>query len=279
MPSRPQVFRPRASPLMPALRVHKDFQAVRYLPFCYLCGRNLDATDITDGDHVPPSCTFNCRDRINNVLKLKSHRTCNHAYSVDDKKAGQLIALRRGEGPKAAWDRALEFVANNRRTMIGVSNLNVDRAVWRWVRGFHAALYREPLTQIGGAIQTPFPRGDIDPDGNVNVQPLPQQHLLAVQTIKANRAAGNLDTILAWNRKLRYECVWCLSDDGAQWLCMFALDIYDWKDLGSHTTDIPARGCTGVYALKGHVAPTGATRAMPGLEAAPNTDLLDPFAP
>jgi hypothetical protein len=264
---------------MPTLRVHKDFQAVSRLPFCYLCGKRFLDTDRSDGDHVPPKCTFNVRDRNLNVIKLRTHVACNNKYSVNDKKAGQLIALRRGEGPKSERDRSLEFQISADRTMVGVSNLNVDKAVWRWVRGFHAALYREPLIASGGAIQTPFPRGEIGSDRNVSIQPIRQQHLLAVQLIKANRAIDNIDSIVAWSGKLRYECIWCQSDDGAQWFCMFALDIYDWKDLGSHTDNIPARGCTGVYALMGSVAPASATRAIPGLSAGPNTDFLDPFAP
>jgi hypothetical protein len=38
--------------------------------------------------------------------------------------------------------------------------------------------------------------------------------------------------------KLRYECVWCRADSGDLWICFFALDIYNWKDLGSHTSKL-----------------------------------------
>jgi hypothetical protein len=40
---------------MVTLSVHKDFQAVRYLRFFYLCGRDFVEDDEVDGDHVPPS--------------------------------------------------------------------------------------------------------------------------------------------------------------------------------------------------------------------------------
>ena len=114
---------------MVSLSVHKDFQAVRYLPFCYLCGIVFVDEDEVDGDHVPPQCTFNARDR-RPVLKLKTHKACNGSYKVDDKKVGQLIGLRRRELPRSARDQALQF--GRYGEMVAVENLNVDAAVWRW---------------------------------------------------------------------------------------------------------------------------------------------------
>jgi hypothetical protein len=60
---------------------------------------------------------------------------------------------------------------------------------------------------------------------------------------------------------------------------MFALDIYDWKDLGSHTADIPARGCTGFYVLLDGSAPETAARDRARTLITPNYDIFDPFAP
>lgn len=229
-----------------------------------------------DHDHVPPKTAFNKRDR-QLVLKLKTHKSCNSALSVDDKKVGQLIALRRHEGPSSARDMALRF-RNYFNLGVAVENLDVDAAVWRWIKGFHAALYRQPLLADRFALVTPFPRGDRTPNGRLQIRPILPQHLAAVDTIKNNRARGNLDTIVANKGKLRYECVWCQADDGVQWLCCFALDIYDWKDLGSHTDEIPARGCAGIYIQPDRIAPTDAARARESLIVFPNLDRLDPFA-
>jgi hypothetical protein len=162
--------------------------------------------------------------------------------------------------------------------MAAVENLNVDGAVWRWVKGFHAALYRQPLTGDAHAIQTPFPRGDVR-DGRVSIRPIPQQHLPTVDAIKRNRAAGTLDVLVANKSKLRYECVWCKADSREEWFCMFALDIYDWKDLGSHTKEIPARGCAGQYMLVDRSVPVGAARDNAIANPTPNQDTLDAFAP
>lgn len=260
---------------MPALRVQKDFQEVRSLPFCYLCGATFNATDEVDQDHVPPKSTFNVSDR-NLVLKLKTHSACNNALSVADKKIGQLIALRRREQPKSPRDFALQF-GHHAGLGIAVENLNVEMAVWRWVKGFHSALYRQPLLGNEFAIVTPFPRADKTRNG-VKLHPVRKQHLVAVETIKINRALGNLDTIDANNGKLRYESVWCQADDGENWLCCFALDIYDWKDLGSHTAEIPARGCAGIYVQPDRKAPNGATLNRQTAILIPNVDKLDPFS-
>src|SRR5262249_48423953 len=143
--------------------------------------------------------------------------------------------------------------------MIALENLNVDAAIWRWVAGFHAALYRHSLVGARGTIQTPFPRAD-KKNGQVVIEQILPQNLAFIDNIKRNRVHNNVDRLVSNNNKLIYECVWALFDKGERWSCMFALDIYDWKDLGSHTVDIPARGCTGFYELPDGSAPEGAAR-------------------
>ena len=102
------------------------------------------------------------------------------------------------------------------------------------------------------------------------------QHLISVETIKINRAKGNLDTIRCNSNKLVYECVWCLSDDERTWLCIFAIDIYGWKTLGNSTVQ-PARGCSGFYTLPDGHAPPDATTGVTSAIIMPNLDKLDPF--
>jgi hypothetical protein len=141
---------------MIVLRWPKDFRAVQDLPFCYLCGTEFMENHETDRDHVPPKNAFNPRDR-EPPLKLKTHKSCNGRFSIDDKKVGQLIALRRGERPTSARDKALRVAHYPHLDMVALENLNVDAAIWRWVAGFHAALYRHSLIGARGSIQTPFP--------------------------------------------------------------------------------------------------------------------------
>ena len=261
---------------MARLGTHSEFQAVRSLPFCYLCGGGFAPDAQVNRDHVPPSAAFAKHDR-DPPLKLKTHLECHKRWSVEDKKVAQLIALKRGEGPKAPRDQALRFVGAG--NMVGIDNLNVDEAVWRWVSGFHAALYRAPLVFAEHAwrtLRTPFPQGTIR--GNtVALQPLFQQHALIVDAIKRNRAANNLDSLVANRGKLRYDCVWGQADDSSKWFCMFAIDIYDWRDLGSHTGAIPSRGCAGLYVPDDRGTPEGASVDRRSPIAAPNAEPLDPF--
>jgi hypothetical protein len=260
---------------MPILDTQIDFRRVQRLPFCYLCGASFLEDDITDGDHVPPRSAFNSRDR-EPALKLRTHKKCNASNSVDDKKVGQLIALRRREAAPSLRDQALRFVTTS--GMVGVTNLNVDAAVWRWVRGFHAALYAKPLVDARYTLRTPFPRAD-DVGGQYVLQPLLEQHKLIVATIKRNRAWNNLDRVVSNRGQLQYECIWCLTDDGNSWLCMFALDIYDWKDLGSTTAAIPARGCAGIYWSKEGGVPKDGSQNRDSAIATINDDELDAFRP
>jgi hypothetical protein len=256
------------------LQTQKDFRTVQRLPFCYLCGDHLLEDDVTDGDHVPARATFNARDREPS-LKLRTHKRCNANLSVDDKKLGQLIALRRRESPPPRRDQALRFVGQ--RDMVAVTNLNIDAAVWRWIRGFHAALYREPLlVSARHTIRTPFPRAD-EVKGQLMLQPLLEQHQLIVVTLKRNRVWRNMDRVETNRGKLRYECVWCLSDDVTTWLCMFGVDIYDWKDLGSSSAFIPPRGCAGMYQREDGSRPEMATVNRDSPIEVPNDDPLDPF--
>ena len=247
------------------------------MPFCYLCGRPFADGDLKDDDHVPAKSCFAKADR-NIPLKLPTHVKCNHSYHPTDEKIGQLLALKRGATP-IARSQCLSvnvFPPSSRHGVLGaITNLDIKGAIGRWVRGFHAALYLEPLpvSQHFG-IQTPFPTASLM-HGGMRLDQLPPQHSLFVKTIKVNRFARNLDRINSNNGKLIYECIWDQSDSGP-WLCIFALNIYDWKDMGA-TQDFPSRGCVGFYTASTGYPPPSATRATHLQVEIPNYDSLDPF--
>jgi hypothetical protein len=252
----------------------RDFRSVQNLPFCYLCGRPFVADDSCNRDHVPPECIFALLDR--EPLWLPAHTACNKSYGPTDEKIGQLIALRYGKVPSNLAHRRLKFALSRNRDLGAVVNLDIDAAVWRWIGGFHAALYREPGVGIKGSLITPFPKAQLVNDRAV-LQPLRPQHQLFVETIKSNRLRGNLDCIRCNKGKLTYECVWQQADNGGPWMCIFALDIYDWKDLG-RTGVMPARGCAGFYITPARTVPAHATKAMRSSIIIPTSDRLDAFA-
>jgi hypothetical protein len=261
---------------MVTMTTQKAFREVQTLPFCYVCGLGFVPADIKDRDHIPAQAVFGKEDRTP-TLWLPTHKNCNAGHGTLDQKIGQLIALKRHQAPTKR-DRQLRF------RMFGpgigaIENLDIRSVVWRWVRGFHAALYGEPLPPglLMYSIQTPLPSGSATASG-FRIDPLLPQHLTFVEAIKVQRAKRNLDTINANNGELTYECVWHQADNGGPWLCIFALDLYDWKDLGL-TPGQPARGCAGFYQLPSGLPPDGATRSVPTPMIIPNVDRLDPFSP
>lgn len=256
------------------LVTQRSLRQVRDLPFCYLCGQAFCDADATNHDHLPPKTIFALEDR--QPLKLKTHRTCNERHSLDDEKVGQMIRAALGEAPAKEEDRKLR-VAHLGVGYGAVTNLNVDGVVWRWLLGFHAALYREPLPSSQWSIVTPFVRADQNPSGRYSLVPIyKEQHQNFVATIKAQRHRGALDRIVTNNGKLVYECVWGRTNIPDVWLCIFALNIYDWKKMGTAALG-PLRGCAGCYSRPS--PPSDATLASEWSTVTPNYDPYDPFAP
>lgn len=260
------------------LITQKERRKVRDLAFCYLCGLEFAPQDDVNYDHVPPQSAFKVEDR--DPLKLPTHKKCNHENHIVDEKVGQLIALRR---------RDLERPPTNlrfRKTNIGTAlwNLDVDAAVWRWISGFHAALYREPLKFARtGLSDPPFVRSLVVPFPKASkekrrLDPLLPQHLKFVETIKINRFLGNLDRIHCNRGQLRYECTWSRYDGSNSWFCAFALDVSDWKDLGALTPSM-ARGCAGHYMTEDRIHPIHASISRSSGLILPNYDKADPFSP
>ncbi len=226
---------------MVSLTTQSDLRNVRNLPFCYICGKQFAASDQCDDDHVPPQAIFRKGDRL--PLKLRTHKACNEKHSGDDENFGQLIGAMDGRSPSNAKNRRLR-VSHIAPSVGGITNLDVDAAIWRWVRGCHAALYKEPLATNWFSIVSPFPRADQTGGGPFKLRPILPQHPLFVQVIKTQRMHGELDRVETNNGKFAYECAWVKSDDGTKWICMFAIKLYDWKRLGM-TTLGPHRGCAG----------------------------------
>jgi len=137
----------------------------------------------------------------------------------------QNVINRPKEAPASRRDRQLKFTVFPRQALGAITNLNIDQAIWRWVRGFHAAPYREHMPNAPmRALTTPFPRAQQQESGPM-IEPMKEpQHRIIVKTIKTNRAKSNLDIIHTHDAKLRYEAVWVQSDQGT-WMCFFGLEI------------------------------------------------------
>ena len=187
---------------------------------------------------------------------------------------GQLISVKHGRYPSRGNKKLrVARLEGNGKTMLGLLNVRLNEEVHRWVRAFHAALYREPLLgEAAFVVETPFPRATFT-SSSVEFVPLRRQHQVFVAAIKEARAGGRIDYVSSNNGRLRYECTWCEATTG-RWACIFAVDLYGWKKLGD-IHNFSARGCAGSYLADKR--PPSAT-AMPLLAiAATNQDGLDPF--
>jgi len=261
---------------MVSLTTQVELRAVQTLPFCYLCGVRFAPGDDIDRDHVPPKSIFAMTDR--QPLILRTHRGCNNMHKLTDEKIGQLIALNYGQVPANPLNRRLRFAHLGLVGTTAVTNLNIDAAIWRWIAGFHAALYREPLLIMGKnrSLITPFRHVDWT-KGYYSLAPLRQQHSLFVKLVKVNRLRNSVERIVANKAKMTYECLWIQDDERTKWMCVFALKLYDWADMGS-SLFWPKRGCAGVYAPESGLLPANATRGSPPSVWVPDANPLDPFA-
>jgi hypothetical protein len=260
---------------MPALTTQTHLRSVRDLPFCHACGRPFLPGDRTDRDHIPPQACFDKPDR-NPPLKLRSHVACNNAHKLNDEKVGELLAIQRAASVERARSLQVRLLteSSTRHLLGATTNLDLIGCIRRWVTGFHAALYREPLNPFAHfQITPPLAHAPLGP--RVSVVPIPGHVPAFVQTLKLNRLARNVDRIVTNGGKLRYECVWAQEDTSENWLCIFGLDLYRWAGLGDWR--FGPRGCTGAYRLDHGGLPERATRATRLEAPIPNRDPFDAF--
>lgn len=236
----------------------KHYRTVQRLPFCYVCGEDVNYA-VKAGrneDHVPPKALFASGDR--RPLMLPTHKECNGSQSPVDQRMGEVIGLLWQRRPKSHKDAVLRLRIFN-GPYAAIIGLDIDSAVWRWIRGFHAALYGKPLTSSRRFLVTPFPRSKDD----LHLQEpeaLTASYWNCMRVITSNRARSNLDRIVTNNQKMTYECVWSQADNNGPWLCFFALDIYGWRELGDPR--FGQRDCGGCYVMSDGSVPAVATRSI-----------------
>ena len=264
---------------MPELKEQKDFRAIQKLAFCYSCGKDFLPSDKANRDHIPPRSCFAAQDK-HFPLVLPTHSICNHVYGDLDEKIGQVISLKHSGLPSQPRNLKIKFervkIELTGSDPIGVNNVDISGAIWRWIRGFHAALYREYLpADTWHELETPFPKAQIGSSDTKLMQLNEAHHRNRVKLIMEFRVTKTVDRITCNNEKLLYECAW-VQDENNRWICMFALNLYDWKDLGD-IKNFPARGCVGVYSLQSGMLPNSATKGLRPDIILPNIYPLDPF--
>jgi len=258
------------------IKTHKQLQRLRKLNFCYKCGQSFDKNKTRD--HVPPKTLFQKKDRSHPLI-LPAHLNCNNDESWSDEIMGQLITVLHGIYPqknKVKVKVKLAENSKNKQPVLILENINVHGFIWRCVKAFHAALYKEYLPQeTDNWVDPPIRPGNKTNKGVV-FEDLSPQFPILVKTIKQNRMAGRTDRIECFTGKCVYECTWETMDNG-KWACMFALNIYDWKNLGDPNHQ-KRHGCVGFYMPKTGLPETATTGIARTLEMPiPNFEPLDPF--
>jgi hypothetical protein len=258
------------------ITTQKEARKVQRLQFCYLCGESLQNGELVNREHLPPKGIFLKEDR-NHPLILRAHEKCNKKWEIKDDQMAQLISLLHGPDKIKQFynlDMAVCYDDNKNPVAPLITNLPLREIIIRFIKGFHSALYREFLpSKTKFSLLPPLPEGKKE-DEHIIPAPVIEQFELFVEVIKKNRLVMNLDIIDCYNSKLRYECVWCKSDD-RQSFCVFGLQIYNWLKLADETP-FPKRGCVGSY-ITGMETPEEAAVDTALIFPIENMDRLNPF--
>lgn len=139
------------------------FRPIQNLSFCYICTHQFHAGEAIDRDHIPPYKLFATVDR-NFPLILPTHKQCNSRWSAEDQVISQLVGMLHGRDAHEK-DRKMRIVAGkfpDGSQGAGILGVDLPKIIRRWIRGFHAALYREPLPDKDKAVfmtAPPLPQG------------------------------------------------------------------------------------------------------------------------
>src|SRR2546421_10460584 len=153
-----------------SLTKQSDFRIVQKRSFCYLCAKTFCVGDSKDRDHVPPSQLFATTDREPS-LWLPTHKQCNGNRSAEDEVIAQFVGMVHGR-PIAERGRKPKFAAGKFPDgTLGVgAAIPLRPIIFRWVCGFHAALYDEPLGPAERFVFPPLPESRV---GETLVEPVP----------------------------------------------------------------------------------------------------------
>ncbi len=233
---------------------------VSLLDFCYVCGNPFTESNPSTRDHVPPKKIFIAEDR-GWPLILPAHNECNSEYSFSDEQAKGLIALLHPKDtvvPPLKTEQVGIVKRDGKPTGVLLKGLSLRRIAAKILRACHAALYHEFLRNedTNRAVLLPLPI--FDPEtGNIDENELLPQHQILCKLLKDNRKISNVDHIQAYNGKFRFEVVWSTADDNESHFGVFAIDIYNWHNLGGKVLGRP-QGCFGMYRLNKSPIPKNA---------------------
>ena len=215
---------------MKSITTQREARHIQNFEFCYLCGRRFSEGDTVNRDHVPPRSVFKKEDR-NFPLKLRVHADdCHAALNLDDEVIGQLVSILHGNKIYSENDKIQlkGYLLNNSKALVAFDKQRIEPLLQRWLRGFYAALYGEPLHfDTKFCIQAPLPVGKIIDGKFEKVDPLP----IFAECLQAIEKSQEFDEIISNNGKFIFRCVWDKLSDGS-WAGIFHINLYQWSRLG-----------------------------------------------
>lgn len=258
---------------MPSISSQKQLRDSRHLDFCYLCGEKFICNLERTKDHVPPRKMFAICDR-NTPLILFAHTECNSSRSTEDEFMSQLVGVLHGKIPRLDQLKLPLFRVDlglDSGPLTGLHDTPFMRFVFRYVRAFHTALYKEYLVDSGGYIYMPFPSHRVT-NGIFTVLDEDPGRTELTYVLKLHKFFSCVDSVVSCNSKCDYICIWLEFDDGRPF-CLFALNLYDWGRLGEPSFPLH-RGCLGwYYSDPPSIATIGTRREV----FFSNLEPLDPF--
>jgi hypothetical protein len=254
--------------------------ACRAVRFCYLCGEPLPARNQQDRklvcrEHVIPKTLLGDPplDRVQRwPVKLDVHKGCDKKYKAGtDDLAALLHCINvhpKEQWPKPKHIQRLGLSLVRVHSLLGGPSLpafgNAQKpvsAVWMWVRGIHAALYREYLPESAPhTILAPVP-GFNASAGPSALRQTVERSAIVRAPVEYGVRTGRADGLSAWGGQVSYECVWFPPVDehcGDVWACFWGL-IFPGVSTWSRTVLPPGQECPwhGLYTT--NCLPDGAT--------------------
>jgi hypothetical protein len=227
--------------------LQKDMRDTRQsIAFCYLCGKGLPPRGETGrrqqviGEHVIPRTLLGDAPQSQAeawAVELDVHRACEQSTKQGADHWLKLLQEMHVK-PRAEWGKLGHFrnmpirpslvihrqAGNVVTTLAGLEKL--FEGVWRWVRGLHAAVYREFLpSDILHFSYPPVPVCSSQ-DAGPTIEQTEMQSRLTRSSIDLAESLDKWDGVTAWGGAVRYRCVWweCAALKGKpNWICFWTL--------------------------------------------------------
>lgn len=214
--------------------------------FCYLCGKDLPPRGERGrpkqviGEHVIPRSLLGGApkgQREGWAVELDVHRACEQSMKQNADHWLKLLQDMHTK-PQSDWakpghlrnlplHRSLLIHRPTGQAVPGFSGLGeLFEGVWRWIRGLHAALYREFLpSNVRHFPYPPVPAFSSQESGPTFEETETQSYLVRA-SIDLAESLGKWDGVTAWGGAARCRCVWwqCTSIKGSpNWMCFWTL--------------------------------------------------------